>query len=120
MSRAFRALCLTIACLVGLIAMQPILPVNAAQEDPSSSAAPVPRLQVEAERFQAVIDCLPSELGMAQSDPGSRIAQVFSEWGKDQFERVFMMRENPKLTQAEQKFEACLESKGITPMRKLQ
>ncbi len=120
MSKLCRSWCFVFACLVALIATQPILPVSAAQGNQSGSDQASPGIQVESERFQAVIDCLPPELGMAQSDAGGRIAQVFSEWGKDQFERIFGMKKDPQLTLAEQKFEACLEDKGIAPMRKLQ
>ncbi len=109
--------CLALICMLGLWGLT--APMARAEQDPHTTQVP-PGLQVEADRFQAVLECLPKQLGLAASDPGSRIAQVFDEWGKDQFERAMGLTDDPQLTQAEQEFEACLEDKGITPMRKLQ
>jgi hypothetical protein len=120
MLKRFWSFSLLLVCSVGFMALSSILPAQAVQVGETTSMKVPPGLQVEAKRFQAVLDCIPQELGLAQSDPGSRIARVFEEWGKDQFERTFGMKEEPQLTQAEQQFEACLESKGFTPMRKLQ
>lgn len=119
MLKRLRSLGLIVLCLLGLMGLQSFTPVSAAQEGGAPTQVP-PGLQVEAERFQAVLECLPRQLGIEQSDPGSRIARAFGEWGKDQFERTFNMKADPQLTSAEREFESCLEDKGITPMRKLQ
>lgn len=76
--------------------------------------------EYQGERYQAVLDCFPAELGLNERDTQRRIQRVLDEWGNDQFERALDLTDNPELSDAEIKFERCLESKGYTPQRQLQ
>jgi hypothetical protein len=100
--------------------------VRAANLQPSSIAAQ-PRIldeesatEYQGKRYQAVLNCFPKELGLNEQDTQRRIQRVLDEWGNDQFERALDLTDNPKLSDAEIKFERCLENKGYTPRRKLQ
>jgi hypothetical protein len=76
--------------------------------------------EYQGKRYQAVLDCFPEELGLNERDTQRRIQRVLDEWGNDQFERALDLTDNPELSDAEIKFERCLENKGYTPQRKLQ
>ncbi|NJL49801.1 MAG: hypothetical protein HC929_23260 [Leptolyngbyaceae cyanobacterium SM2_5_2] len=59
-------------------------------------------------RLNAVISCLPKQL----SEPSFK--RAMSEMGNDQLERVFNLKPNPKLSQAEIELASCLSRKGFT------
>jgi hypothetical protein len=59
------------------------------------------------DRMSAFIACLPKQL----SQPS--IERALSEMGDDQLERIFNVKSNPKLSQAETELKSCLNSKGF-------
>ncbi|PSN15598.1 hypothetical protein C7271_20770 [filamentous cyanobacterium CCP5] len=66
----------------------------------------------DGEDITAVVDCLPEEL--SEGD----LQRAIAESGKDYLERVFNLKDDYSdydIAAAEEEFQACLESKGITP-----
>ncbi len=59
-------------------------------------------------RLSAFIACLPKEL----SHPS--LKRALDEMGDDQLERIFNLKSNPKLSQAEIELKSCLNRKGFT------
>jgi hypothetical protein len=59
-------------------------------------------------RMLAFIDCLPKQL----SEPNFN--RSMGEMGNDQLERIFNLKSDPKLSQAEVALKSCLNSKGFT------
>lgn len=57
---------------------------------------------IDDNRISSLITCLPKQL----SQPN--LKRTFSEMGNDQLERVFNLKANPKLSQAEIDFANCL------------
>lgn len=60
----------------------------------------------------AVVECLPQEL--SEGD----LQRAIKESGKDYLERVFRLKDSYdeyEIAAAEKEFQACLETKGITP-----
>lgn len=75
-----------------------------------------PEAQAERERLQAAIDCLPVELGIGGDlNSRGRLDRALGEMGNDQLERVFNLKTDPQLSEAEREFEACLRAKGVEP-----
>jgi hypothetical protein len=62
---------------------------------------------VEGDRLSAVIACLPKDL----SQPN--LKRALSEMGNDQLERVFHLKDAPKLSQAEAGLASCLSLQGL-------
>lgn len=58
-------------------------------------------------RMLAFIDCLPKQLSKANFN------RSMSDMGNDQLERMFNLKSNPKLSQAEIELKSCLSSKGF-------
>jgi hypothetical protein len=59
-------------------------------------------------RMLAFIDCLPKQLSKADFN------RSMGDMGNDQFERMFNLKPNPKLSEAEVELKSCLSSKGFT------
>jgi hypothetical protein len=59
-------------------------------------------------RLLAFIDCLPKQLSKANFN------RSMGDMGNDQLERMFNLKPNPKLSQAEIELKSCLSSKGFT------
>jgi hypothetical protein len=59
-------------------------------------------------RLLAFIDCLPKQLSKANFN------RSMGDMGNDQLERIFNLKSNPKLSQAEIELKSCLSSKGFT------
>jgi hypothetical protein len=59
-------------------------------------------------RLLAFIDCLPKQLSKANFN------RSMGDMGNDQLERIFNLKPNPKLSQAEIELKSCLSSKGFT------
>lgn len=78
----------------------------AASEETASQAAG--STTVRDARMLAFIDCLPKQL----SQPNFN--RSMGEMGNDQLERIFNLKSNPKLSQAEVELKSCLNSKGFT------
>ena len=89
--------------LVGLICLQGISPLSA-----QARGIDNPEDVVQAERLSAVISCLPKQL----SEPD--LGRALSEFGNDYLERTFLLKDNPKISEAEVEFSNCLENKGYT------
>lgn len=62
----------------------------------------------KSDRTNAVLACLPKQL--SQPD----LKRTLSEMGNDQLERIFNLKANPKLSQAEIELKDCLNRKGFT------
>lgn len=66
----------------------------------------------DGEDITAIVDCIPEEL--SEGD----LQRAIAESGKDYIERAFRTKDNYSdydIAAAEEKFQACLESQGITP-----
>jgi hypothetical protein len=59
-------------------------------------------------RMLAFIDCLPKQLSQANFN------RSMGDMGNDQLERMFNLKSNPKLSEAEVELKGCLSSKGFT------
>ena len=66
-------------------------------------------------RSEAIKECLPPEL--ASADVGERVERALKEMGNSQLERAFKITDDPKLSEAEKGFEACLKTKGVISAR---
>ena len=77
------------------VASGAVLPVNVAPQAVSSTAT-------EGDRIAAVAACLPKKL----SQPS--LKRALNEMGNDQLERVFNLKVNPRLSQAELDLANCL------------
>jgi hypothetical protein len=100
--------------LIGLIWLS-VLPLNSALAMPDAVTA-IPKeiasklddsTATENDRMRALIACLPKEL----SQPNFK--RALSEMGNDQFERIFNLKANPKLSQAETDLANCLSRQGL-------
>lgn len=113
--RKIKQLCQTVVAglLVGLLWWQ--VPTSAMAETLVKDADTTPYLK--SERLQEVLDCIPAELTRQNEDIQDRVARAFGEMGNDYLERTFQLTDDPKLSDAELKFERCLKSKGLTPER---
>ncbi len=91
----------SIGLLVLVACMGIVLPANA-----ESYITP------DGEDITAMVDCLPQQLKVGDLD------QAIGEFGKDYLERAFDVKDGSdyQLTEAEEEYRACLQSKGITPM----
>ncbi len=92
--------------LMGLIWL-PGLPTHPALALPSfdtsrESTLPAVASAAEDVRMKALVTCLPKQL----SQPN--LKRALSEMGNDQIERMFNMKANPKLSQAEAELADCL------------
>jgi hypothetical protein len=95
--------------LAGLIWL-PGLPFNSALAMPDPLASIVATPAKGDERLSVVISCLPKQL----SQPS--LKRAWDEMGNDQLERVFNLKANPKLSQAEIELKSCLNRQGFTPL----
>ena len=77
-----------------------VMPEGIALQDANSTA--------KSDRTSAVLACFPKQL----SQPN--LKRTLSEMGNDQLERIFNLKANPKLSQAEIEFKDCLNRKGFT------
>lgn len=75
---------------------------------PEGSSAQIIDSVAKSNRLSAFIACLPKEL----SHPS--LKRALDEMGDDQLERIFNLKSNPKLSQAEIELKSCLKSKGFT------
>lgn len=93
-------------------------PATSASYVDFQSSSNFPRVVAEAksDRFEAVLACLPKQLGnTSDQDFKERFKQALNEMGNDQLERVFNTKDNPKLSEAEIQFQNCLREKGFIP-----
>ncbi|MGB3535172.1 MAG: hypothetical protein WBA13_16865 [Microcoleaceae cyanobacterium] len=97
-----RSLSIGLLVLVACVGMA--LPANAA--DAKTYITP------DGEDITAMVDCIPQQLKVGDLD------QALGEFGKDYLERAFDVKDGDdyQLTEAEEEYRACLQSKGITPM----
>ncbi len=99
--------------LVGLISLSglfldPALAVpTAADAMPQGTALQDVNSTAKSDRTSAVLACLPKQL--SQPD----LKRTLSEMGNDQLERIFNLKTNPKLSQAETELKDCLNRKGF-------
>lgn len=82
---------------------------------------PLPLRQVtrelDSDRTEALSSCFPKQLTIENKDNSDRISRALEEMGNDQLERIFALKEDAKINEAEIQFENCLKEKGITPQR---
>jgi hypothetical protein len=97
----FASLLISLIWLPGLSMKSALAIPEGSQEQIIDSAA-------KGDRMSAFIACLPKQL----SQPS--IERALSEMGDDQLERIFNVKSNPKLSQAETELKSCLNSKGFT------
>jgi hypothetical protein len=74
-----------------------------------------PYVTPDGKDITAVVECLPDEL--SEGD----LQRAIAESGKDYLERVFQLKSDYSdydIAAAEEEFQSCLESKGITPEAK--
>jgi hypothetical protein len=93
--------------LPGLFLTPALALPNVAVSEKSASQAMSPNTSRDA-RMLAFIDCLPKQL----SEPNFN--RSMGEMGNDQLERIFNLKYNPKLSEAEVELKSCLNSKGFT------
>ncbi|MGL4621990.1 MAG: hypothetical protein ACRCZS_23525 [Chroococcidiopsis sp.] len=98
---------LFVGLLAGLIWL-PGLSFNSALAMPNPLASTIAAPVQGGERIGALISCLPKQL----SQPS--LKRAWDEMGNDQLERVFNLKANPKLSQAEIELGNCLNHKGFT------
>ncbi len=79
-----------------------------ATKTPEGSPTQIIDSVAKSNRLTAFIACLPKEL----SHPS--LKRALDEMGDDQLERIFNLKSNPKLSQAEIELKSCLNSKGFT------
>lgn len=96
-----------IAGLLASLIWLPGIPFN------SALAMPIPLASITTpvkggERLSAFISCLPRQL----SQPS--LKRVWNEMGNNQLERVFHLKTNLKLSQAEIELGTCLNRQGFT------
>jgi hypothetical protein len=96
----FASLLISLIWLPGLSMKSALAMPERSQEQIIDSAA-------KGDRLSAFIACLPKQL----SQPS--IKRALSEMGDDQLERIFNVKSNPKLSQAETELKSCLNSKGF-------
>ncbi|MGF1491228.1 MAG: hypothetical protein ACFBSC_02000 [Microcoleaceae cyanobacterium] len=77
------------------------LPVQAANSVPADQ-----KKDIAVERLAAVIECLPKQL----SEPD--LGRAFQEMGNDYLERAFQLKDDPRVSDAEDEFNRCLQRKG--------
>jgi len=75
---------------------------------PEGSPVQIIDSAAQGDRLSAFIDCLPKQL----SQPS--LKRALDEMGDDQLERIFNLKSNPKLSQAEIELKSCLNRKGFT------
>lgn len=63
---------------------------------------------LEGDRMSAFTACLPTQL----SQPS--LKRALSEMNNDQLQRIFNLKVNPKLSQAEMELQSCMSLKGFT------
>jgi len=96
--------------LIGLVAgltWLPGLTFNSALAMPNALGAIA--TPAKDQHLSALISCLPKQL----SQPSFK--RAWDEMGNDQLERVFNLKTNPKLSQAEIELKNCLNRQGFTP-----
>lgn len=94
--------------LSGLSIHPALAETNLTAAIPKESAAQMVASASEGDRMSAFIACLPKQL----SKPS--LKRALSEMGNDQLERIFNIKSNPKLSQAEIELKSCLNRKGFT------
>ena len=72
------------------------------------TSVPVSPATVESDRMSALLTCLPKQL----SQPN--LKRALDEMGNDQFERMFHLKAEPKLSQAEIDLKNCMSREGFT------
>lgn len=92
--------------LIGLIWLPGLS--DSAIAAPQKIASPTVSSANRSDRISALIDCLPTEL----SQPNFK--RVWNELGDDQLQRIFRLKADPKLSQAEAELANCLSRKGLT------
>jgi hypothetical protein len=97
----FASLLISLISLPGLSMKSALAMPEGSQEQIIDSPA------AKGDRLSAFIACLPKQL----SQPS--IERALSEMGDDQLERIFNVKSNPKLSQAETELKSCLSSKGF-------
>jgi hypothetical protein len=104
----FASLLISLIWLPGL-SINPALAVPiVATAMPEGSLEQIVDSTAKSARLSAFIACLPKEL----SQPS--LKRALDEMGDDQLERIFNLKSNPKLSQAEIELKSCLNRKGFT------
>jgi hypothetical protein len=105
---------LLMSLLIGLIWLPglSLSPVLAASNSAITGSEDAPKAigstTAKDSRMLAFIDCLPKQLSQAN------FSRSMGDMGNDQFERMFNLKPNPKLSEAEVELKSCLSSKGFT------
>jgi hypothetical protein len=108
LGRTLRAsLLISLIWLPGL-SINPALAVPIVAAGTEGSSVQIIDSVAKSNRLSAFIACLPKEL----SHPS--LKRALDEMGDDQLERIFNLKSNPKLSQAEIELKSCLKSKGFT------
>lgn len=103
-----KSLLISLIWLPGL-SMNPAIAVSiVAAGMPEGSSEQIVDSAAQSNRLSAFIDCLPKQL----SQPS--LKRALDEMGDDQLERIFNLKSNPKLSQAEIELKSCLNRKGFT------
>jgi hypothetical protein len=102
-----------ISLLIGLVwlpglSLSPVLAAsNAAIAGSEDAPKAVGSTTARDARMLAFIDCLPKQLSQAN------FSRSMGDMGNDQLERMFNLKSNPKLSEAEVELKSCLSSKGF-------
>lgn len=103
------ALLVSLIWFIGLPLGSAFATPNAAAVVPGEIASQiVDSVATEGDRMSAFIACLPKQLGQPN------FKRALDEMGNDQLERIFNIKANPKLSQAEAELKSCMNRKGFT------
>jgi hypothetical protein len=87
--------------------LSPALAIPSAAASKEAASQAVGSTAAGDARMLAFIDCLPKQLSKANFN------RSMGDMGNDQLERMFNLKPNPKLSQAEIELKSCLSSKGF-------
>jgi hypothetical protein len=106
-----------LSCLLTITIWLGVIPSARANNNPNldiTDSQVIPTIE-NSQRMQAIASCLPKQLTIQNKDTLNRISRALSEMTNDQFQRAFNLKDNPKLSDAEIEFKACLRQAGFTP-----
>lgn len=106
-----------LSCLLTITIWLGVIPSARANNNPNldiTDSQVIPTIE-NSQRMQAIASCLPKQLTIQNKDVLNRISRALSEMTNDQFQRAFNLKDNPKLSDAEIEFKACLRQAGFTP-----
>lgn len=110
-----------LSCLLVITIWLGIIPSAQANNNPNldiTNSQVIPTIK-NSKRMEAIASCLPKQITIQNKNVFDRINRALSEMTNDQFQRAFNLKDNPKLSDAEIKFKACLRQLGFTPLADL-